>query len=224
LTGLLATCPGVDAVVPAGAALPDCDLRVPLVSVPGVLGITVDTIPQTVPYLFPDAALVERWRRELGGDEGLKVGIAWQGNTGFKSDRYRSIPLSHFLPLAELPQVRLYSLQFGEGREQLAASPRANVVDLSDRLGDFHNTAAIIRNLDLVITSDSAPAHLAGAIGMPVWVALACVPDWRWMLNRADSPWYPTMRLYRQKRPGDWAGVFQQIATDLAALAAARRG
>ena len=155
---------------------------------------------------------MERWRQELAGGE-LKIGIAWKGSPSNQRDRFRSMPLAAFAPLAELRGVRLFSLQWGLGREQLAEFvTRWPVVDLGDRLGDFQETAAIIRNLDLVVTCDSSTAHLAGAIGASVWLAIAHAPDWRWLLEREDSPWYPTMRLFRQQSPGDWAGVFERIA------------
>ena len=122
-----------------------------------------------------------------------------------------------------MPDVQLYSLQMGSGREQLSALGEPSpVVDLGDRLGDFHNTAAIVSNLDLLITCDSAPAHLAGALGVNVWVALTMIPDWRWMLGRNDSPWYPSMRLFRQTGPGDWDAVFQNIQEALGELVPGR--
>ena len=147
------------------------------------------------------------------------VGIAWQGNPKHIRDRYRSFPLTCFEPLARVLGVRLFSLQTGFGTEQLAeVGDRFRVVDLGSRLHDFMDTAAVMMNLDLVVTVDSAPAHLAGALGVPVWVALPFVPDWRWLLKREDSPWYPTMRLFRQAAPGDWSGVFERMAQALEEL------
>jgi tetratricopeptide (TPR) repeat protein len=122
--------------------------------------------------------------------------------------------MKHYV-LASVPGVRLYSLQWGAGHEQLTAAAGLPITDLGERLGDFGQTAAIVRNLDLVITCDSSAAHLAGALGIPVWVALASSPDWRWMLQRSDSPWYPTMRLFRQSLPGDWRHVVQQMEAEL---------
>jgi ADP-heptose:LPS heptosyltransferase len=212
----LKTCPGVDEVIIAGSSPPKFDFAVPLLSLPGVFGTTLETIPADVPYLWPDEALVDRWRRELRRDGQFSVGIAWQGNPTHGADEFRSIPLACFEPFAHLEGARIYSIQLGAGREQLAAAAKDwPIVDMGDRLGDFHNTAAIVRNLDLVITCDSAPAHLAGALGVPVWVALAFAPDWRWMIDRDDCPWYPTMRLFRQPRPKDWGAVFAQIAQEL---------
>jgi hypothetical protein len=179
----------------------------------------LDTIPATVPYLFPDQGLIDKWRHELGEAAEFRVGVAWQGDPRQPQDRYRSLSVQYFARLADLPKVRLYSLQFGAGREQLAKLTTSSaIVDFGERLGDFNSTAALIRNLDLVITCDSVPAHLAGGLGTPVWVALPRVADWRWLLDRGDSPWYPTMRLYRQRRRGDWAEVFARIASDLSKL------
>jgi hypothetical protein len=184
-----------------------------------VVGTDLSSIPAQVPYVFPDEALVAQWKTTLGDAPGLRVGISWQGNPRVRTDRQRSIPLTHFLPLLDVPGVRFFSFQRGAGREQLA-STRGAIVDLADRINDLQDTAAIMRNLDLVIVSDSAPAHLAGALGVPTWVALAQAADWRWLLERSDSPWYPTMRLYRQTQHGQWNDVFARIAADLAKVRA----
>ena len=182
---------------------------------PAALGTSASTIPRKVPYLWADPALADQWRRELVGIDGLKIGIAWQGSANYVWDRWRSMPLRHFAPLARLPGVRLVSLQKGFGSEQIA-SVDFPVLDLSDRLdetaGSFMDTAAVIGNLDLLVTSDTAIPHLAGALGAPIWVAVQLVPDWRWLLNRDDSPWYPSMRLFRQKTFGQWPDVFERIA------------
>jgi hypothetical protein len=181
-------------------------------SLPGIFGTTLDTIPANVPYLTADPDRVERWRHELEPAQGLKIGFTWQGRPTHPRDTARSFPLAVFAPLAELRGVRLVALQVGEGRDQLASfTKRWPLVDVGDRLDDFSDTAAVIQNLDLVIACDSAVAHLAGALGRPAWVALPFVPDWRWLLDREDSPWYPTVRRFRQTTPGDWAGVFARI-------------
>jgi hypothetical protein len=216
LARLLATCAGVDAVVTSGAPRPPIDVWSPLPSLPAVFGTREETIPGDVPYLKPGEELVEQWRKELSGYDGLKIGIAWQGDPNNLLDHERSFPLQHFERLARLDGVRLFSLQMGVGSEQLATwAGQQPVVDFGQRLGDFYNTAAIVRNLDLVISCDSSPAHLAGSIAAPVWVALTHVPDWRWLLGRSDNPWYPTMRLFRQQRRGDWEGVFGAIEAAL---------
>jgi hypothetical protein len=151
------------------------------------------------------------------------VGIAWQGQRRFRSDHLRSMPLACFAPLAQVPGVRLISLQKDDASRQIAELNGAfPVIDLSERIdrdGAFLDTAAIMQNLDLVATSDTAAAHLAGALAAPVWVALARGPDWRWLHQRADSPWYPTMRLFRQSAAGRWQRVFREMAQSLASLA-----
>ena len=199
-----------------GQPLPAFDTYLHLGSLPGIFDTTPDNVPAAVPYVRPAAALVERWRGELDALGEFKVGIAWQGSKSYESDRTRSIRLEQFAPLEAVAGVRLYSLQVGDGREQLdEVASGWRIVDLGDLLGDFENTAAIVSNLDLVITCDSASGHLAGALGKDVWIALAYLPDWRWMLGREDTPWYPTARLFRQALPGDWPGVFARMATEL---------
>ena len=224
LARLLASCGCVDAVVVEGEPRPRYDVHFPLLSLPRMFNTSLESIPNRVPYLAPDADAVERWKVELSGTRKFKVGIAWQGSPSNIHDRYRSFPLTEFIGLARMQGVQLYSLQMGAGREQLDALADAlgledpsSIIDLGDRLGDFCETAAIVTNLDLVITCDSSPAHLAGAIGTPVWVILASSPDWRWLVERSDSPWYPTMRLFRQSSVGDWRGVFREIEQALAA-------
>jgi hypothetical protein len=167
---------------------------------------------------------VEHWRERLADIRGLRVGIAWQGNSQFAWDQWRSMALAEFEPLSQVDGVRLVSLQKGDDRDATRASAaRLGVIDLGDDLdreaGAFMDTAAIIGHLDLVVTSDSATAHLAGALGAPVWVALPRAPEWRWMLERTDTPWYPTMRLFRQKALGDWQTPFRQMAAELTWLA-----
>jgi hypothetical protein len=172
-------------------------------------------------YLFADPERVSHWRERLAPCDGLRIGIAWQGSQRYARDRFRSIPLAQFAPLAAITGVRLMSLQKGPGARQVAQlSDRFPVDDLAAELdeaaGGFVDTAAVITSLDLVISSDTAVAHLAGGLGVPVWVALSEIPDWRWLLSRDDSPWYPTMRLFRQSNRGDWRGVFEAMAEALA--------
>jgi hypothetical protein len=210
---------GVDQFVEMGARPTGVDAHAHLLSLPGLLGTTVDSIPARVPYLHADTALVDAWKEELAPHRGLKIGIAWQGNPQFKGDRRRSFPLERFAPLARLEGVQLFSLQKGFGSEQLEQGEKPFPVEnLGPRLNDFIDTAGLLKNLDLVITPDTAVAHLAGALGVPIWVALPYTPDWRWMLGRTDSPWYPTMRLFRQSSPGDWQGTFETIAAEVAGL------
>jgi hypothetical protein len=164
---------------------------------------------------------MEHWRARLSGVRGLRVGIHWQGRLAAGSHRLRNIPLEHFECLAALPNVKLVSLQQGAiDAETARIRERLAIVDFGAELdaahGAFLDTAAIMKNLDLVVTNDTSVAHLAGALGVAVWVALPFVPDWRWMLNRSESPWYPTMRLFRQESPGDWGAVLRKIAAQLA--------
>jgi tetratricopeptide (TPR) repeat protein len=204
---------GIDQLIPFGSAGPEFDVQAPLLSLPRILGTTVATIPAQVPYLQRDPARVEHWRRELASLPGYKVGIAWQGNPEHLWDYKRSVPLETLAPLAAVPGVHLVSLQKGHGAEQLQdVLGRWPVTDLARDLTD---TAAIMSNLDLVVCVDTVMAHLAGALAVPVWLALSFIADWRWLLDRDDSPWYPTMRLFRQSRRGDWAEVFQRLAAGL---------
>jgi tetratricopeptide (TPR) repeat protein len=218
LLPLLRNCPGIDRLVAHKQPLPPCDVHAPLLSLPGVFRTTLATVPTNVPYLFADPKLVEQWKRTFDASS-FNVGIAWQGSASFPGDRMRSIPLAHFAPLARVAGVRLFGLQKGTGREQIkAVARRVSVIDLGDRLdeaGAFLDTAAVMQGLDLVITSDTAIAHLAGALGVPVWVALSVGPDWRWLRDREDCPWYPTMRLFRQRRSNDWDEVFDRMAAEL---------
>ena len=214
LVRLLSHCAGVDEVVNE-VTLSAYEVHTLLFCLPRLLGTSaVERIPANVPYLDCDPELVARWRARLDVlDErrsSLRVGIVWQGNPGHKGDRWRSVRLEQFAALAELAGVRLVSLQKGAGSEQLAKMPGL-AVDLGPELTDMADTAAVMRCLDLVITVDTAVAHLAGGLGIPVWVVLSTVPDWRWLLERADSPWYPSMRLFRQAEPGQWDDVFRRI-------------
>jgi predicted O-linked N-acetylglucosamine transferase (SPINDLY family) len=220
ILSLLARTPGIDQLVAKGQALPHFDVQAPLMSLPRIFGSTLANLPANVPYVFADPRLVETWQQEFAAIPEAKIGIGWQGNPKYRDDRYRSIPLVHFAPLAAVPGVRLFSLQKGFGAEQLAAATdQLPVLDLAQRLdevnGAFMDTAAVMKSLDLVITSDTATAHLAGALGVPVWLALPFAPDWRWLLDREDSPYYPTMRLFRQPQFGDWPAVFQRMAHEL---------
>jgi hypothetical protein len=200
---------------------PIADCQCSLASLPEVFETRVDTIPATVPYLSADPRLVEKWRDRLATVEGIKVGIAWQGNPAFYSDRFRSIALAEFAPLAKVAGMRLIRLQKKVvDEERLAENESVQMIcwdDEMDAIGnEFMDTAAIMASLDLVVTSDTSIAHLAGALGVPVWVALSVAPDWRWLLARDDSPWYPTMRLFRQTRLGEWSDVFERMASELA--------
>jgi Flp pilus assembly protein TadD len=224
LTRLLAGCPGVDGLLNAGPPLPLFDVHAPLLSLPGIFGTNLASIPAVVPYLSAEPDLVQKWAAEVRARPGLKVGIAWQGNPKNPDSRWRSVPLALFAPLAQVPGVQLFSLQKGPGSEQLSAVADSwPITDLASRLdeesGPFLDTAAVMTHLDLVITVDTATAHLAGALGVRTWVALAFVADWRWLQEREDSPWYPTVRLFRQRQPGNWAEVFERMAAAFGSLA-----
>lgn len=195
------------------------DYQCALMSLPHVTGTRLDSIPADGPYLRAEESLSELWRRRFAGP-GLFVGIAWQGNPQSRIDIGRSIPLQRFAPLAEVPGVRLISLQKTHGLDQLAHLPAGMAVETLGPSFDggpdaFIDTAAAMMGLDLIVTSDTSIAHLAGALGRPVWLALKLVPDWRWLLERADSPWYPSMTLYRQRVRNDWNEVFARMAADL---------
>jgi hypothetical protein len=220
LIPLLSRCAGVDQLVATDVPLPPFDAHAPLAGLPRLLGTTAETIPAPVPYLTADPERVRRWRDELAPLRGFRIGVAWQGNARMVPyDRRRSFPLAALEPLARLPGVHLVVLQKGPGRDQLAAAAGWPLADPGGRLdesgGAFADTAAVVQNLDLVVTCDSAPAHLAGALGAACWVALPFAADWRWQHGREDSPWYPTLRLFRQSRAGDWSDVFRRIVDAL---------
>jgi len=191
------------------------DFHIPLASIPLALGVKLATIPAAVPYLRTDVGLRESWRRRLGS-HGFKIGIAWQGGTVL--DKARSFPLRMFEQIAQWENIRLISLQKGRGTEQLNQRPSDMPVESFDGLdeaGAFTDTAAIMANLDLVITPDTSLAHLAGALARPACVMLKQVPDWRWLLDRDDSPWYPALRLFRQQNFGDWNSAFASLHAHL---------
>jgi tetratricopeptide (TPR) repeat protein len=215
----------IDQAVPKGASRPAFDVQASLMSLPRILKSRIDTIPGTVPYLSVDPRRAAYWREELAALGGFKVGIVWQGSPKHRNDRVRSVPLAEFAPLAEIDGVRLIALQNGAGREQLPGFAAMHpILDWGSRIEasarPLVEAAAILKGLDLLISVDTAPAHLAGAVGAPVWLAVPFTPDWRWLLERDDSPWYPTMRLFRQSRPGDWRGVFARLTRAVAEAAA----
>ena len=221
MVALLSHAPGVRLVTKIDPA-EHFDYQVHLFSLPRAFKTRLDSVPALVPYLFADPALAAKWADRLGG-HGFKIGIAWQGNPDPKIDIARAAALSNFALLTALPNCRLISLQKGHGVEQIAKSG-VEVETLGDDFdagpSAFLDTAAVMANLDLIVTVDTSIAHLAGALARPVWVALKHVPEWRWMLGRDDSPWYPTMRLFRQHSRGDWEGVFANISEALKTLIA----
>jgi len=213
--------PWVDRLVPLDEVFQKTDYQLLLMSFPAVLNTRLDSIPANVPYLSADPEAVATWGSLLArSGDGLKIGIAWQGNPKHPEDARRSFPLSALAPLASVPGVRLIRLQHGHGSEQLERlNGMFKVEDPFSEAGlddwDYLDAANLIENLDLVVTMDSSIAHLAGALGKPVWVALPFASEWRWLRERDDSPWYPSMRLFRQRRDGDWDEVFERMSDSL---------
>jgi hypothetical protein len=212
--------PGVAGVFDLGEEFPAYDFRVPVMSLPRAFGTELETIPADVPYVPLQPDLVRFWEREIASNEYLNVGIVWSGDPIGSRNRYKSVPLQSLRPLGSIPGVRLHSIQKGEAAAEVAAWPLASgIVDLSARIRDLADTAAIIESLNLVITVCTSVAHLAGALGKPVWTLLSEPADWRWLQDRTDTPWYPTMRLFRQSRQADWTGVIDEVSQALAAAA-----
>jgi len=218
LLRLMATAPGVDAVTSDREPPPAHDVHLPMLSLPRVLGTRLESLVAEVPYLRPPQ--IAKPVPQL--QPGFRVGIAWAGKPSHRNDRNRSCPPQRFLDLFDVPGVRIVNLQKGPAARRLTGTvPAALLPDLAAGCDDFADTAALMQALDLVITVDTAVAHLAGALGRPVWVLLPYVPDWRWMRDRDDSPWYPSMRLFRRNTPGDWDGLFARLTAALAEAAAA---
>ena len=209
---------------PVGSTVTDYDLHCTLLSLPRAFGTTVETIPANIPYLHAEPEAVARWATRLGADKpGFRVGIVWAGNPKHMGDRHRSIAFTTLVPLWQVPGVRWFSLQVGERSADLATAaeflPADGIDDLAPELTDFAETAAAMQNLDLVIAVDTSVLHLAGAIGRPVWALIAGAPDWRW-LNGEGSPWYPTMRLFRQQHLAQWQPVMEAVSQALSDAAA----
>jgi len=231
LVRIMAGCHGIDQVIAEGQVLPDFAVQLPLMSLPRVLQTTLHTVPAQVPYLTVPSLDAQRWEARLGKavpSGNKRIGLAWQGNPHHQWDRFRSVRLDALLPLAEIPGLQLVSMQRGPGREQIAPlnrlAGRDIILDLLDHTVADHDgwadLAGMTSNLDLVLSVDTATAHLAGALGKPVWTLISSVADWRWMGQRVDSPWYPTMRLFRQNQLGNWASVVSKVAEALRCLLA----
>jgi tetratricopeptide (TPR) repeat protein len=222
LTPLVDRADGIIAMVRPGAPPPPFDLHCPLMSLPLAFGTTLASIPATMPYLHAPIGRAAHWKNVLAATDGKRVGLAWSGKPSHKNDHNRSIALAQLMPLLSLPRVDFVSLQRDYRDTDLAALAVApNLRRLDADLADFGDTAAVIDNLDLVITVDTAVAHLAGALGKPVWILVPAIQDWRWLLRRDDSPWYPTARLFRQPEIGNWDGAIAKLTRDLAAFARA---
>ena len=195
--------------------LPVCDLRCPLLSLPLAFGTRLDSVPAEIPYLAASQERIARWRGRLGGAR-RRIGLVWAGNPRHANDARRTIPFAALSPILAVPDVGFVSLQKEvpqSDREALRGDER--IIDLAPELGDFADTAAVLMQLDLVICVDTAVAHLAGALGKPVWILLPYASDWRWLVGREDSPWYPTARLFGQSAAGDWANVIARVAGEL---------
>ena len=198
-------------VLATGGMLPRHDCWVVMASLPHRFGTRLDSIPSPTGYLAPDPARASAWARLLPGRR--RIGLVWAGNPGLPGDGQRSIPLDQLAPLLATPGLDFFSLQVGERARDIAGRP--DIVDLSPRLTDFGETAAVVANLDLVIAVDTAVAHLAAGLGRPTWIMLPAVADWRWLTRRADSPWYASVRLFRQARADDWTPVIRRVAASL---------
>jgi Flp pilus assembly protein TadD len=229
---------GVERIVPGIASpadLPPFDFHCPIMSLPFLFETRLDSVPANIPYLKPEPSLLQHWRAKVNvaavGSKigprrvnGPKVGLVWAGNPEHINDAHRSATLEHFAPLAGAGAT-FYSLQKGPAAVQVTSPPKGmELIDLTEDLRDFADTAALVSSLDLVITVDTAVAHVAGALGIPAWVLVArCEHDWRWMIDREDTPWYPAMRLFRQSIPGQWPQVVERMARELADYSQANR-
>jgi hypothetical protein len=214
VAALLRRMPGVSEVIEWGQPLPDFDLQITIPSLPFALGIGRTPFPAATPYLAASADRMTLWQEQVSQD-GVKVGLVWAGNAA-GNDPKRAIPAAELVRLAALPNITLFSLQRdgGSGGQPV---PR-EFIDLAGNIADFDDLAAAIESLDLLITVDTAAAHLAGALGKPVWTLLHASPDWRWLPDAETTPWYPTMRLYRQDAPGDWSSLLKRVARDLGVI------
>ena len=224
LRPLLQAVPGVTRMLAMGEPLETFDFHCPLSNLPAAFGTSLDAMPDARPYIAAPPELVDAWRAKLAEDGGLRVGVVWSGNPQFRNDRQRSLFLQDLLPLFEREDCRFYLLQKDPRAVDLPdlqelLRRRSNISDLARELEDFGVTAAIVAQLDVVVTVDTAVAHLAGAMGKPVWILLPFAPDFRWLLQRADSPWYPSARLFRQPQIGDWAAVVEELGRALDSLA-----
>lgn len=213
LRRLLAGCAGIDQIVCVGEIVPPYDVETPLLSLPGIFKTSLETIPNQVPYLsVPPDAGQKAASVVTASSKKFRVGLVWGGNIN------RSLRLKQLLPLLGILQIHFFSLQKGPAVQEIKSFPAGKITDLDPYLEDFADTAAAVQALDLVISIDTSVAHLAGALAKPVWTLIPFASEWRWMLNRDDSPWYPTMRLFRQPAPGDWASVIARVAAQLTAL------
>ncbi len=227
LTSLMSTVAGAARVIPHGEPLEPHDAWAPLMSLPRIFKTNLNTIPATMPYFTVDETRAARWQARLARNSAaFKIGLVWAGRATYTNDATRSIRLSDFMPLLDRCEgsIAFYGLQKGEAAAQINELPPGRIVhNLAGELTDFADTAAAIAAMDLVISVDTAVAHLAGALGKSVWTLIPFASDWRWLKEREDSPWYPTMRLFRQAGRGDWSGVIQRAAAELSHFTARRK-
>jgi len=224
LVTILSLCPYIDRVIALNQQPVKFDYQAPLMSLPYLLGTTIKTVPTDIPYLYASQPLVAEWKEKLSTEKRFKVGICWQGNANYRTAALRSVvaakavPAKKFEKLLEVPNIKLYSLQKETGLDQESQlSPEIYVFsgDFDDSHGRFMDTAAVLENLDLFITVDTSMGHLAAGLGLPVWVFIPNPPDWRWLMDTPDTPWYPNMRLFRQTTPGDWDSVMETVKEEL---------
>lgn len=219
LQRLFETVPAVSQVIPWTAPLPldGIDSYCPIMSFPYIFRTSLQTVPGEVPYLYVPDSIKRKWRERLGHYNALKVGLAWAGNPQFVLDKFRSIPFEEFTPLFKVEGIQMFSLQKGNNHSQVQDLPE-NLIDWMSDCSDFLDTAALVDELDLVISVDTAIAHLAGALGRQVWLLNRAGSEWRWMTDREDSPWYPTMKLFRQQKKEDWTPVIRRVVDELVYL------
>lgn len=227
LVTIMKRCKHIDQVIALDETPPHFDVHSPIMSLPYVLKTRVDTVPNEIPYLYADEKLVAEWAEKLAQDTNFKIGICWQGNDSYATPLLRatvaqkSVHPREFEPICSIPGVSVYSLQKTTGTDQLNDLPATmNIItfdgDFDQSNGRFMDTAAVIRNLDLVITVDTSISHFSAGLGIPTWVMLPNPADWRWMMNRTDSPWYPKiLRLFKQPTPGDWETMILEVAREL---------
>jgi hypothetical protein len=215
LKELVATVPGISGVLTDGEPFPDFDLHCPMLNLPGAFATEVATIPANIPYLSPYRKRIEKWHSRLPQDGRMRVGIVWSGNSAHLNDHNRSIALERFAALLSVPGIDFISVQKDVNEAQAAILDRHGVLNLGPQFEDFADTAAVVAMLDLLMAVDTSVAHLAGAMGKAVALLVPFAPDMRWLLDRTDSPWYPTMRLFRQSAIGDWDGPLERLRQEL---------
>lgn len=227
LQKLFSLCPYIDKIIIEGDKSPVYDYQIPLLSLPRLFKTSLDTIPAPIPYLYADRHLIKLWQDRLSHDKNFKIGICWQSKPNIFLEEHpttrRSVPLELFFEIARLPGVSVYCLQQKNGLEQLSLIPSGITIHTFDKdfdttAGRYMDTAALMHSLDLIISVDTSIVHLSGAIDRPTWVLLPFVAEWRWLYDRHDTPWYPSMKLFRQPQPGDWHSVFEKLKHQIITL------